>query len=226
MFPNMSQLKTEESTASDPRVDMRTRSARAEGRDARGELLNAALEVFAERGYENASVGEVAERGGYSKGALYWHFSSKDDLFYALLEERILEPWRQAIELLESASPDHDMAPEASSLFGELLRGERKLLLIQQEYWSQAVRDPERRGPYLARRRALRVAFGKAIAARMEHLGAPPLPGNPEEMATVFISLALGLAQERLIDEEAVPDNLLGDTFALIYAGHLARTQA
>jgi AcrR family transcriptional regulator len=214
------------SMASASRVDMRTRSARAEGRDARRELLNAALEVFAERGYEDASVNEVAERAGFSKGALYWHFSSKDDLFYALLEERILEPWRRAIESLESASPEHDMAPEASSLFGELLRGERKLLLIQHEYWSQAVRDPERRGAYVERRRELRAAFGKAIAARVEHLGAPPLQGKPEEMATVFISLALGLAQEKLVDDEAVPDHLLGDTFALIYAGHIAQTQA
>src|SRR5436190_12596775 len=103
------------------RVDRRTRSARAEGRDGREALLAAALAVFAERGYRDASVDEVAERAGYSKGALYWHFSSKDDLFYALLEERILKPWEESISMLESASADEDMAPEASRLFRELL---------------------------------------------------------------------------------------------------------
>src|SRR3954449_10137215 len=96
------------------RIDMRTRAARAQRRDTREELLESALTVFAERGYRDASVDEVAERAGYSKGALYWHFSSKDDLFYALLEDRILEPWEKSIRRLESASPDKDMALEAS----------------------------------------------------------------------------------------------------------------
>jgi AcrR family transcriptional regulator len=208
------------------RIDMRTRAARAQRRDTREELLEAALAVFAERGYRDASVDEVAERAGYSKGALYWHFSSKDDLFYALLEERILKPWEEGIRLLETSSPEHDMAPEASRVFGELLRGERDLLLIQYEYWAQAVRDPKLRRRYVNRRKRLRVALGKAIAARLQHLGAPPLPAGAEELATVFISLALGLAQERLVDPKAVPEDLLGDTFALIYAGHVARNQA
>ncbi|MFL5907843.1 MAG: TetR/AcrR family transcriptional regulator [Solirubrobacterales bacterium] len=205
-----------------PRTDMRTKAARAEGHDTRRELLDSALTVFAERGYRDASVDEVAGRAGYSKGALYWHFSSKDDLFYALLEDRILEPWEESIRLLESASPDKDMAPEASRVFGELLRGERDLLLIQYEYWAQAVRDPKLRRRYANRRKKLRIALGRAIAARLEHLGAPPLDAGAEAMATIFIAVAMGLAQERLVDAQAVPDNLLGDTFALLYAGHVA----
>jgi AcrR family transcriptional regulator len=207
------------------RLDRRTRPARAQNRDGRAALLEAALQVFAERGYRDASVDEVARSAGYSKGALYWHFSSKDDLFFALLEERIDRPWRETIELLESATPDHDMAPEANRRFVELLRGERELLLVQHEYWSQAVRDPKLRARYTKRRRELRSALGKAIAARVEHLGAPPLEGSAEDMATAFIALALGLAQERLIDADAVPDHLIGNTFAMIYAGHVARTQ-
>ena len=203
---------------------MRTKAARAEGRDTRSELLDSALAVFAERGYRDASVDEVAERAGYSKGALYWHFSSKDDLFYALLEDRILKPWEESIRMLETASPDEDMAPEASRLFGELLRGERDLLLIQYEYWAQAVRDPKLRRRYANRRKKLRIALGRAIAARLEHLGAPPLEAGAEEMATIFIAVALGLAQERLVDAGAVSDKLLGDTFALLYAGHVARS--
>jgi AcrR family transcriptional regulator len=208
-----------------PRVDGRTRAARAEGRDARQQLLEAAMAVFAERGYREASVDEIAHRAGYSKGAFYWHFPSKDDLFYALLEDRVLEPWEESIRLLEAAPPDQDMAPEASRLFGELLRGERDFLLIQYEVWAQAVRDPKIRRRYANRRRKLRAAMGRAIAARLETLGAPPLPsGGEERMATIFIAAALGLAQERLVDGKAVPDDLLGETFALLYAGHLQRS--
>ena len=68
------------------RLDRRTRAARAEQRDGRAALLEAALEVFADRGYRDASVDEIAERAGYSKGAIYFHFSGKEDLFFALLE--------------------------------------------------------------------------------------------------------------------------------------------
>ncbi|HEX8375168.1 MAG TPA: helix-turn-helix domain-containing protein, partial [Geminicoccaceae bacterium] len=76
------------------RVDGRTRAARASGREARDELLTAALHVFAERGYRSAGVDEIAAAAGYSKGALYWHFPSKEELLTALLEERVDAPMR------------------------------------------------------------------------------------------------------------------------------------
>jgi AcrR family transcriptional regulator len=215
-----SALKTRRS-----RLDRRTRTARAEGRNGREALLEAAVEVFARRGYRDSSVDEIAERAGYSKGAVYWHFSGKDDLFFALLEERIDRPIYEGIELLESAPPERDMAPEASRLFVDVLLGQRELVLLDQEYWSQSVRDPKLRARYAKRQAKLRAAMGKALTARLEHLGAPP-PEAPEEMATAFISLASGLAREALIDPDAVPDDLLGETFALLYAGHVARAQS
>src|SRR2546430_1359427 len=126
------------------RLDRRTRSARAEGLDGRTALLEAAMDVFAERGYRDASVDEIAERAGYSKGAIYFHFSGKDDLFFALLEERIDRPMREAIKLLESAPPEDDMALEADRYFLELVSGQRELLLLDHEYRSQAIRDSRR----------------------------------------------------------------------------------
>lgn len=209
------------------RLDRRTRSARAERRDARAALLRAAAAVFSERGFRDASVDDIAHRAGYSKGAIYWHFESKDDLFFALLEERLERPTREMIELLESAPPEQDMGPEASRRFAELLESERELLLLQHEYWSQAVRDSKLRARYASRRAELRAAFGRALSTRLEHLGAPPgaLAGETETMATVIMGLSAGLAQERLIDPGAVPDGLLGDTIVLLYFGVVARAE-
>lgn len=209
------------------RLDRRTRSARAERRDARAALLRAAAAVFSERGFRDASVDDIAHRAGYSKGAIYWHFESKDDLFFALLEERLERPTREMIELLESAPPEQDMGPEASRRFVELLESERELLLLQHEYWSQAVRDSKLRARYASRRAKLRAALGRALSTRLEHLGAPPgaLAGETETMATVIMGLSAGLAQERLIDPGAVPDGLLGDTIVLLYFGVVARAE-
>lgn len=207
------------------RLDRRTRTARAQGRDGRVALLDAAMEVFARRGYRDASLDEIAARAGYSKGAIYFYFSGKDDLFFALLEERIDGPMRQAIKLLESASPEDDMAVEANRHFLALLSGQRELLLLDHEYRSQAIRDAKLRARYLGRERKLRAALAKGLQARLKHLGAPP-HAAPERLATALLGLAYGLAQEKLIEPDAVPDELLGDTFALIYAGHVARRAA
>lgn len=206
------------------RLDRRTRTARAEGRDGRAVLLEAAMEVFAQRGYRDASVDDIAERAGYSKGAIYFYFSGKDDLLFALLEERVDRPMREAIKLLESAPPADDMAVEANRHFVELVSGQRELLLLDHEYRSQAIRDSRLRARYVRREAKLRSALAKGLQARLKHLGAPPLAA-PERVATALLSLAFGLAQEKLIEPDAVPDDLLGDMFALIYAGHVAQAQ-
>lgn len=201
------------------RVDRRRRAARAEGRDAREELLSAAAEVISERGFHDASIDAVAERAGYSKGTVYWHFAGKDDLFLALVEDRVDRPAREMIELLGSAPAGQDMAPEASRRFAELLSGERSWVLLDNEYWLQAMRDPALRERYAERRRELRAALGKALAARAQTLGAGELSVDPERIATAFMALSVGLSQQALIDPEAVPDDLLGEIFVLIYKG-------
>jgi TetR/AcrR family acrAB operon transcriptional repressor len=72
-------------------------------------LLAAALRLFARRGYREASVDEIAAEAGYSKGALYWHFSGKAELLMALLEERIDAPMREMVALLKSAPPERQV---------------------------------------------------------------------------------------------------------------------
>jgi AcrR family transcriptional regulator len=204
------------------RVDRRSRAARAEGRDGRETLLRAAGEVFASRGFTPASMDEIAERAGYSKGALYWHFPSKEEMFFALLEERIDAPMRRVVELLRTAPPERDMSVEANRLFVDLVSRERELLLLDHEYWSRAARDPRVRVRYARRRTEMRTAIGQALTARFEHLGTPIPEARPEELATAIMSLAAGLAQQKLVDPKSVPDELLGDTIALIYRGLVA----
>ena len=58
----------------------------------------------------------------------------------------------------------------------------------------------------------------------METLGAGPLAVEPEQIATAFMALIVGLAQQALVDPQAVSDNLLGDTILLIYRGLTTRS--
>jgi AcrR family transcriptional regulator len=207
------------------RVDRRTRAARAEGREARDDLLNAALRVFARRGYRAAGVDEIAAEAGYSKGALYWHFSGKAELLNALLEERVDAPMREKIALLASAPPDQDMSVEASRTFGSQVDEQREALLLEREYWSLAIRDPELRAGYIERQNELRTELAAAMVARARHLGTPDLTMPPEDMARIVMSIIGGLGVDELVEPGSVRPELLGEALAIIYAGLVARAQ-
>ena len=193
------------------------------GRQARDELLTAALRVFARRGYRQAGVDEIAAEAGYSKGALYWHFSGKEELLMALLEERIDAPMRDRVVLLASAPPERDMSVEASRAFAQQLGEQREAMLLEREYWSLAIRDPELRARYIERQTELRDALAAALKARARHLGTPNLTTPAEDVARIVMSIIGGLAVDDLIEPGSVDPELLGEALALIYAGLVAR---
>lgn len=205
------------------RLDRRTRAARGQGHEARGALLSAALRVFARRGYRQAGVDEIAAEAGYSKGALYWHFSSKEDVLLALIDERIDTPTRELVGLLESAPPELDMSVEATRVFARQLAEQRDVVLLEREYWSLAMRDPELRSRYVERQTELRRALAAALAARARHLGTPDLPMPAEDVARLVLSIVGGLAIDDLVEPGSVDPQLLGDALAVIYAGLVAR---
>jgi AcrR family transcriptional regulator len=208
------------------RLDRRTRAARAEGRRARDDLLAAALRVFARRGYRPAGVDEIAAEAGYSKGALYWHFAGKAELLTALLEERIDAPTRELVALLESAPPERDMSVEASREFARRLDSQRDAILLEREYWSLAIRDAELRARYVARQAELREALAGAIQARAHHLGTPDLPLPAKDVARILMSIVGGLSVDELTEPGSVRGELLGEAFAVVYAGLVAKSGA
>jgi AcrR family transcriptional regulator len=205
------------------RLDGRTREARAQGREAREELLAAALRVFARRGYRDASVDDIAAEAGYSKGAVYWHFAGKDELLVALLDERIDAPMREMVALLASAPPERDMSEEATRAFARKLAEQRDALLLEREYWSLAIRDPDLRARYVERQRRLREDMAAGLVARARHLGTPTLAMPAEDVARVVLAVIGGLTIDELAEPGSVPPELLGETLALIYAGLVAR---
>jgi AcrR family transcriptional regulator len=207
------------------RIDRRTKEGRRDGEPSRDKLLTAAAKVFAERGFERASVDDIAAEAGLSKGTLYWNFKSKEDLFEALLEEHIDSRARAVVEMTESAPADQDMAVEASRRFADLLQEERQLVLLSHEYWSRATRDPEIRKRYAKRQAKLREELARALEARARQLGAPPFSMSTADVATAYIALRDGLSFQRLVDPESVPDELIGEIMALVYQGLVARAQ-
>lgn len=199
---------------------------RAEARGtAREKLLDSAAKVFAERGYSGASTDEMAADAGVTKGALYWHFKNKQELFFALIEERVDRRARALMQITESAPREQETAALVGSGITDILTEERDLILLTHEYWSLAVREPQLLQRYTERQRSLSAALTRALQARHETTGVP-LSYPAERLATAIMALAGGLASERIADPESVPPQLLGDMLALIYDGLVHQAEA
>lgn len=73
--------------------------------ETRERLLEAAISVFARQGFDRATVDEIVREAGFSKGAFYVHFESKEDLFWAMLEHRIERQHEAFKEAVDHARP-------------------------------------------------------------------------------------------------------------------------
>ncbi|MEB0001031.1 MULTISPECIES: helix-turn-helix domain-containing protein [unclassified Cryobacterium] len=125
----------------------------------RADLLDAAAQVFSARGFEGASVGDVAAAAGYTKGAIYSHFGSKSKLFLSLARERVLcpgthgdaddsgTPCQAADSQTDLIADGPDLFDETSSRFAASADDPETLLAL--EVLAYAVRHPEAR-PELA----------------------------------------------------------------------------
>jgi AcrR family transcriptional regulator len=199
------------------------RSAERRG-TARRRILDAALAEFHDRGYEGTSLQAVAKRAGLTKGAIYWSFRDKQDLFLALVHEQLDVPAEKLMRIAEDAPSEVETAPLVSQGVAELIRDQPAVLLLMFEHWSLATRDPKLRGGFIRRQSELRGAMARALEARHATTGVP-LTYPAERLATGILCLGAGIAMEALVDPTATPDELFGELLGIIYDGLAARAR-
>ena len=181
----------------------------------RRRLLDAAAEVFAHRGFAATSLDEVAEVAGFSKGAVYSNFAGKEDLFLSVLDEHVT---RQMLDIrgeIDVTLTAGEQVMEAGQRFMDLFQRERAWYLLSFEFLVYAARNPEFQVEFAARQRAQR----EAVVAMLEENAAAmeiPMSLPPERMAVALEALANGIAFAKLADEQGVPDDLVGELFALL----------
>ena len=119
-------------------------------------LMAAAVRVFAERGIIGASVEEICETAGFTRGAFYSNFADKDELVLALIRKNVrtqVAAAEQAVARTLSATTRLDTADLVSfvlAAFVEFGTEDRETILIDRELLLYAARQPALRGPYLA----------------------------------------------------------------------------
>ena len=171
----------------------------------RSRVLQAAGSVFAERGFAAASLDQVAAAAGFTKGAVYSNFGSKDELFLALMEE---EASRRVHVVETTLRTTTDLAGALAAVGAELSRRDSTWQLLFLEFWQRAVRDPQVRRAFVESRRTLRARVTEVVERFLAER--PVRTGwDAPSLTVVLLALANGLAVEALPDPGAVPDDLL-----------------
>jgi AcrR family transcriptional regulator len=181
--------------------------------------------VFARQGLHGASVEAVSEEAGFSRGALYSNFKSKEDLFLALYEERIERRRRELREVMQRAGgPAAGLSPASANVMQALDR-ERDWFLLYFEFVLHASRDAEFAGQFERVREQGLAELAAGIADGLEKAGLDSSL-DPADLALALKALSYGLALERLVNEDSVPDQLFGRVMELIFRGIRAEGEA
>jgi AcrR family transcriptional regulator len=209
----------------------RKRRTQAERREeTREQLLVAAGRVFAKRGFHGTSLDAVAEEAGFSRGAVYYNFADKEELFLELLDRRCAERAQDLRELFAGEEDDvattSRQAQVAAQQALDAMTGDPEWRALYLEFLAQAARDPGFRRRFSKRTSEMRGALEEIVVERTRPV-ADSLGMEPEHLAVVIDALGDGLwAQHMLHGERAVPPDLFSKALALLVDGIAARAGA
>jgi AcrR family transcriptional regulator len=125
-----------------PQISKNKHQLRTE--ETRAKILDAAEAVFSEQGFEKTQLEEIAARAGYTRGAIYAHYASKEDLFLALMEQRVLTRFF-AIRRVIEAEPAISKRPEIFRRWIAVQACDHTWGTLMLEFKLYALRRPESR---------------------------------------------------------------------------------
>ena len=171
-------------------MDKRIRLTRAESHaQTRERLLVAARQVFARHGFGGASVDMIAAEAGYSKGAIYSNFETKEAILFELLEryaEEQISDFKTIMKLDPSAARD------AIKLWLDTMNADVDWDVVTMELQLHARRNPEFAERFYALEERLTKFYADILAERFAKAGREP-PLNPRSLSLAFRTLACGL---------------------------------
>jgi AcrR family transcriptional regulator len=193
-----------ETTADAPRKRLTRREKQAQTRER---LLEAAQRVFLRRGFQGSSVEEISAEAGFTRGAFYSNFKSKEELFVELLQDRV---YRQYAEMADEAQARPGTPRERLRWGIERVRDVQKgeaggwLFRLWLECLTQAARDEGFRELAATFWSGNRAVLAENVKTTFKEIGRkPPVPAK--QIATAMIALDVGLAVQHLVDPDEVP---------------------
>jgi len=182
------------------------RLTRAERREqTRDDLIAAAYRLFTEGGFHATSLDQIAAAAGYTKGAVYSNFDSKEDLFFAVYERRVAEAEAQMRELF-AGDVAAGLDRIAADTTGRINRDDGWLAAFF-EFWAHVIRRPELRGRFAEIHRRVQLPIAGALERVAAERGVE-LPDEALRIAVASGAMQIGLALERLTQPDVVDEAL------------------
>lgn len=184
--------------------------------ETRKMLLDSAAEIFAQLGFHGASVDKIAELAGYSKGAVYANFNSKEELFLALLEQKMKRDVDTIHQVMKQQhSIDHFI--EKMDYYFDLDRQTNKVWsILNMEFLLYAMRQESVREKWTAIITESVEQISAGIEKMMEQENRVSTL-SAEELAWTILSLGNGMTIVHYISEGRAPLNLYGKALQNIF---------
>jgi len=184
----------------------------------RSHLLEAAAEVFQEHGFHGATLDEVARRAGFTKGAVYSNFKSKDDLFLALMDERIERQFAVATAVLdEGPHTEAELRPRIRELLhSRTFFWDDARTALYLEFVLYARRNPDAAEKLTASNRRAREMMVGLIDAEIA-AGGTPAHYPHAQVALISQAIFDGLGVARLVDPGSVSDETMDTVLGFLY---------
>ena len=182
-----------------------TLSRREKQQRTRQALLEAAVKLFSERGLEGASVDEIAQAAGYTKGAFYANFKSKEELFLVMLDEQFASELERLDHALAGTQEPQEEARAAAADFIHYAGADEWPSLYFQ-FVAYAAQNDEFRQELATRHRAMRERLAQLFNRWKSGFGATP-PIAFDQIAAIMFFMADGFLLDRIVEPD-LPDEL------------------
>ena len=174
-------------------------------------MLEAALTAFADHGFHGTSIEDISNQAGFTRGAFYSNFSTKDELFLSLFDahtERILDRLR-SLDPLEGDGGIFTRVIATATQAGD---DERRWHLITTEFTLYAIRNPDAARALAAHERRLREAVAKLLGDLYAELGVEPT-ANLDDLARLVIAVIEGARMQSYVEPNELQPGRLERTF-------------
>jgi AcrR family transcriptional regulator len=195
-----------------------TRVQRSE--ETRAALLRSASRLICKLGMHGASIDRIAADAGYTKGAFYAHFASKEELFLTMLDEHFATELVRLDTILAGTGDPAAETRAAAEDFLEHIDSDPEWRRLYQELATHAARHDAFRIEFAARQRGLRERMAEVFTRWAADLGVePPVP--PADVAAMTFFMADGFLLDQIIDPE-LDTELYGKMFEVFMHGLMA----
>ncbi|MGW6395704.1 TetR/AcrR family transcriptional regulator [Streptomyces sp. NPDC055103] len=178
----------------------------------RAALLKAALEAFAEHGFHATTIEQICERAGYTRGAYYSNFASKEELFLALFDEHSDRTVRRLADAIDALTAEEYTLTRLAELAARIEPDERDWYLVTTEFTLQAIRDRQAAWVLARHDERLRAEIARGLTLVLRRAGRE-LTVDADRFARLIVALREGGLAQSYVEPAALPPGSLEREF-------------